>query len=338
MALKERENWREEKKGAFLYRVMAKREKDPVKQELFANLALAAEEQAAIWEKTPPPFVPDFRTRLVAFAIHFLGAKPLKGILAAMKVRGLSVYLNPSPPHLLGHDMPATLNDVGASHHRSSHAGNLRAAVFGINDGLVSNTSLIMGFAGAAADPQMIFLAGIAGGLAGAFSMAAGEYISVKSQREMFEYQIGLERDELAQYPREEAAELALIYQARGLKPDEAKTLADKMIADPKRGLDTLAREELGLNPEDLASPMAAALFSFSSFALGSIVPLIPFLAKFLKPVPWAIGLSVLSLFGVGALMSLFTGRNAPLSGLRMVAIGAGAAALTFWIGGLVGR
>ncbi len=158
-----------------------------------------------------------------------------------------------------------------------SGGGNLRAAVFGVNDGLISNASLILGVAGANADAATILLTGVAGLVAGAFSMAAGEYVSVRSQREMYEYQIGLERDELAEYPDEEAHELALIYEARGMGSAEALRMATQIIADPERALDTLAREELGLNPEDLGSPWGAALFSFISFALGSAIPLLPF-------------------------------------------------------------
>ena len=138
--------------------------------------------------------------------------------------------------------------------------GTLRAGVFGANDGLVSNTCLVMGVAGAAVDPSIILLTGVAGLLAGAFSMAAGEYISMLSQREMFEYQIAQERDELERYPAEEAEELALIYAARGIPIDEARNVAAKLIANPQQALDTLAREELGLNPDDLGSPIGASV------------------------------------------------------------------------------
>jgi VIT1/CCC1 family predicted Fe2+/Mn2+ transporter len=203
---------------------------------------------------------------------------------------------------------------------------------------LVSNASLILGVAGAAAEPGMIVLSGVAGLLAGAFSMAAGEYVSVRSQREMYEYQIGLEREELSKYPEEEAKELALIYEVRGLPAEEAKRLADSMIADPARGLDTLAREELGLNPHELGSPWGAATFSFLSFAAGALIPLLPFLfGKGTSALYGAIGLTAAALFGVGAALSLFTGRGAMRGGLRMLLIGAAAGALTFLIGRWVG-
>src|SRR5262249_19623977 len=147
-----------------------------------------------------------------------------------------------------------------------------------VNDGLVSNASLILGVAGATDHAGVIVLSGAAGLLAGAFSMAAGEYVSVRSQREMFEKQISAERDELAQYPAEEAAEVALIYEARGLPRRDAQNVAKRLIADPEHALDTLAREELGLNPDELGSPWRAALSSFLSFAAGALVPLLPFL------------------------------------------------------------
>ncbi|OGA35683.1 MAG: hypothetical protein A3F75_07845 [Betaproteobacteria bacterium RIFCSPLOWO2_12_FULL_64_23] len=237
-----------------------------------------------------------------------------------------------------GHPLPTTLEEVGKRHRGVSGGGNLRAAVFGVNDGLVSNASLILGVAGASANNSIILLSGVAGLLAGAFSMAAGEYVSVRSQREMFEHQIGLECDELAQYPEEEAEELALIYAARGLAREDALKLAKAIIADPAQALDTLAREELGLNPEELGSPWGAAIFSFLSFAAGALAPLLPFLALGGdRALPVSIGITALALFAVGAAISLFTGRSALRDGLRMLAIGAAAGGLTYAIGRMLG-
>ena len=257
-------------------------------------------------------------------------------MLAAMKVRGLSVY--DSQRSLAGHLMPTSVSDVGARH-KGHGGGNLRAAVFGINDGLVSNTSLIMGVAGAAAGADFVLTSGVAGLLAGALSMAAGEYVSMRSQREMFEYQIGLERDELQEYPEEEAEELALIYQARGMQLEEARRVTRELVKNEANALDALAREELGLNPDDLGSPWGAAIYSFLAFALGAIIPLAPFLFG------WPLQRSVMvaaitagiALFGVGAALSLFTGRNALAGGLRMVLIGGGAGIATWLIGSLLG-
>jgi vacuolar iron transporter family protein len=251
-----------------------------------------------------------------------------------MKVRGLSVYSHAAP----GHPAPTSIEDMASRHRGMGTSGNLRAAVFGINDGLMSNVSLILGVAGASSNSSVILLSGVAGLLAGAFSMAAGEFVSVRSQREMYEYQIGLERLELDQYPEEEAEELALIYAAKGMPKEEALELARRIIADPVKALDTLAREELGLNPEDLGSPWGAAWSSFASFAIGAAIPLLPFLwSTGTAALAGSIALTAVSLFAVGAVISLFTGRNAVRDGLRMLAIGAAAGGVTFAVGKLMG-
>lgn len=343
--MRERESWAEEKQAAYLYGILADVEAGTPREKLFRQLARAAEEQAGIWaglaEKAGRPvprgFSPGRRARLVGLLIRRIGPGRLRPVLVAMKVRGVSVYTDARPPGA-GHRMPRSLEEVGTRHRGAGAGGNLRAAVFGVNDGLVSNASLILGVAGASATGDVVLLSGLAGLLAGALSMAAGEYVSVRSQREMFEYQIGLERDELAEYPREEAAELALIYEARGLRPEEAKRLADEVVADPERALDVLAREELGLNPDELGSPWGAALFSFVSFAFGGAIPVVPFLfGAGRSSLPASVVLTGLALFGVGAALSLFTGRRALWSGVRMLLIGGGAGTVTYLIGTLLG-
>lgn len=332
-------SWREEKQSAWLYRVLSECERGTPHEALFLELARAAERQAELWLDTlrlhggaPGEFRPDARNRLVARLVRIFGPRALRGVLAAMKVRGLSLYTGAA------HPMPTRREEVGARHRAGASGNTLRAAVFGINDGLVSNAALIFGMAGAAPAPAVIVLAGIAGLLAGAFSMAAGEYVSVRTQREMYEYQIGLERDELEAYPREEAAELALIYAAKGIAPDLAQQMAERLLEDPERALDTLAREELGLNPDDLGSPRIAALSSFSAFTAGASLPLLPFLAGADRALAWSAGLTALGLFAVGAGMSLFTGRHALASGWRMLGIGGAAGGGTYlagaWLGG----
>ena len=215
---------------------------------------------------------------------------------------------------------------------------SLRAAIFGVNDGLVSNLSLVMGVAGAEPGNNFVLLAGIAGLLAGAFSMAAGEFVSISSQREMFERQIALERDELAENPDEEEHELALIYRAKGLPAAEANRLAASLMRDREVALDTLSREELGLDPSELGSPIGAAVSSFTSFAIGAAIPVAPYL--FLAGVTAFLVscvLSVVALFAVGAGVSLVTGRGLLYSGLRMVLIGGAAAAVTYVVGRIIG-
>ncbi|MGB8855861.1 MAG: VIT1/CCC1 transporter family protein [Burkholderiales bacterium] len=344
--MNELHSWREEKSSSYLYRVVAQCEKGTPREALFNELAERAEQQAGLWEskaqsnhiQLPQTFSPPLRTRLVAALVKRLGVKRMKPILTAMKIRGMSLYVK-SPQ---GHAMPTNLDQVG-KRHRNGGGGNLRAAVFGVNDGLVSNASLIMGVAGAAADSKMILLTGVAGLIAGALSMASGEYVSVRSQREMYEYQIGLESDELDEYPQEEAAELALIYEARGMSSIEAKKLADSLIADPKKALDALTREELGLNPDELGSPWGAAISSFLAFVTGAIVPLLPFLFAELAGISnnaalmISVAISALGLFGVGATLSLFTGKNFFPGGLRMLLIGGGAGLVAFSIGKMLG-
>jgi VIT1/CCC1 family predicted Fe2+/Mn2+ transporter len=336
-------NWFEEKQSAWLYRIVTQAESDPRKSTLFAELADAAESQARIWAKELekdggqiPIFHPSLRARLVAQLIRALGPRSVRPILVAMKVRGMSVYQGASMSS--GHRMPTSVSEVGGRHKGVETGGNVRAAVFGVNDGLVSNAALIMGVAGATADLHVVYLSGIAGLLAGAFSMAAGEYVSMRSQRELFEYQITLEREELEEYPLEEQEELALIYHARGLSKDKADEVAAELMKDPGQALDTLAREELGLNPAELGSPWGAAWSSFLSFAGGGAVPLLPFLMGNTGQVmAFVIGLTGIALFLVGATLSLFTGKDAWWSGLRMVLIGGGAGLVTFLVGRLLG-
>jgi VIT1/CCC1 family predicted Fe2+/Mn2+ transporter len=234
--------------------------------------------------------------------------------------------------------MPVNVGDIGRRH-KGFGGGNLRAAVFGVSDGLVSNTSLLMGMAGATSQNEFLITTGIAGLFAGALSMAAGEYTSVRSQREMYEYQIGLEKDELSEYPDEEAEELALIYAARGMPLERAREVSKELMRDPKHALDTLAREELGLNPDDLGSPWGAAIFSFGSFAVGALIPLAPYLLGVVgRSALVASGVAAgLALLVVGGTLSLFSGRSALYGALRMLFIGGGAGIVTYLIGSLFG-
>ena len=340
------DSWYHEKESAWLYRQVAAAEADPAKSALFLKLAAAAEEQAAKWQLAahrdtdssarPRQFVPSVRARIVARLLARFEPRSLRPVLAAMKLRGLSIYS--APVAVAGHAMPTSLAQVGARH-RSALGGGLRAAVFGVNDGLVSNVSLVLGVAGAGAASGYVLTAGVAGLLAGALSMAAGEYVSVRSQREMYEYQIALEREELAEYPEEEAEELALIYQARGVELDQAREVSRALLASPQAALDVLAREELGLNPDDLGSPWQAAVSSFVAFAFGAAVPLVPFLGRLKGPhaVSAAVVITLLALFAVGLGLSLFTGRDALRSALRMVLIGGGAGAVSYLVGHAVG-
>jgi VIT1/CCC1 family predicted Fe2+/Mn2+ transporter len=213
-------------------------------------------------------------------------------------------------------------------------SGALRAAIFGVNDGLVSNLSLIMGVSGAALQNSFIVLAGVAGLMAGAFSMGWGEFVSMKSQRELFERLLHLEAHELATEPEEEHQELREIYERRGFPPELARQVTDVVMKDPKVALETHAREELGLDPAELGSPWGAAISSFVTFSVGALIPLVPFLiGSGVGAKLWAVGTSGTALFGVGAAISLLTGRHPWWSGIRMT-LGAGlAAAVTYAVG-----
>jgi len=231
----------------------------------------------------------------------------------------------------------------GETWHRSDRSGATRAAVFGISDGLVSNTALVMGFAGASPDNRTILFAGVAGLLAGAFSMAAGEYVSVASQRDLFRREIELEATELRTKPEEEQRELELIYRAKGLSREVAKQTAAQIMSNERTALDTLAREELGLNPDELGSPVKVALSSFAAFAIGAVVVVLPYLfflgtgASATIPLVLAIGLALIAMVVVGGIVGRLSGRGIWFSAMRQLLWGAGAAAVTFAVGTVIG-
>jgi VIT1/CCC1 family predicted Fe2+/Mn2+ transporter len=223
--------------------------------------------------------------------------------------------------------------------HKAAGGNALRAGVLGASDGLLSNFNLLMGVAGASMSSRNILLTGLAGLLAGGISMALGEWISVKSSRELYERQIGKEKEEIISCPQEEVEELVLIYQARGLDETSARTIANRIMSDPSTAIDTLAREELGIDPEELGgSAHEAALVSFLLFATGAIVPVIPYLfVGGASAVASSALLSAAGLFIIGAITSLFTGRPALYTGGRQVIFGLCAAAVSFFIGRLIG-
>lgn len=234
-------------------------------------------------------------------------------------------------------DVRSTLNDA-EPWHRTDKSGALRAAIFGVSDGLVSNTALVMGFAGSGVESGTVLFAGFAGLLAGAFSMAAGEYVSVASQTDLFRRELRLEAQELKDKPLEEQRELELLYRAKGLDAQTAQRTAEKIMSDPKTALDTLAREELGLDPDELGNPKRVAASSFAAFAVGAIVPVIPYLFLSGLTAMWvAIGLAVLAMVLVGGTVGRLSGLGVTRSALRQLAVGGGAAAVTYVLGRLVG-
>jgi vacuolar iron transporter family protein len=358
---KYREMWADELGGAALYRALAEHA-DEQRRPIFLQLAEAEERHAAHWAwlmrdagvtDLKPPRLP-FRIRVLRQLAKRFGTDTVLPIVLraeasdADKYRGVAA----APAALAAQEamhgkVVAAMrggNTAGGriaaseGRHRAGIGGALRAAVFGVNDGLVSNFSLVMGVAGGTANRSIVMLAGVAGLIAGALSMASGEWVSVRSQRELYENELRIEEQELAAFPEEEREELELIYQAKGVDAAEAKALVDNIMARPDVALDTLAREELGLDPRTLGSPWVAAGWSFVSFAAGAFLPVVPFFfASGFAAVVTSAVLSVTALFGVGSAISVFTGRHAGRSGLRMAVIGVFVATATFLIGKLVG-
>jgi len=352
--------WRDEVAAADRYRRLAEVDDDPQRAALLRELAATEERHAAHWEallreaghEPTPARRPRRDAVLVWIAKRFGVERVLPAIIRAEAAdRDRYRATAAAPPEMAAEEREhgrtlamATGLGVGTAlslaegRHRTSIGGSLRAAVFGVNDGLVSNLALIMGVAGGTTTPSTVVLAGVAGLVAGAGSMAAGEWISVRSQRELFEREIAVERAELEQFPEEEQRELELIYRAKGFSEEQARDLAEQIMADPEVALDTMVREELGLDPDDLGSPWLAAISSFLAFALGAAVPLLPFLfTSGLGAVTMSAVLSAAALASVGLAISVLTGRPAWRTALRQVLIGGVTAVATYGIGTAVG-
>lgn len=350
--------------GGALYRLLAEAEAEANRKAVFLQLAQVEDRHANVWRRKlhqagvePKEHGPSLRIRLIGLLAKRFGVRSVLPIVRSMEAGAYWTYMaQDETARALAPDErehgrtldrlrrpatePAAAIVAQEKWHRTAGGGTLRASVFGVSDGLVSNTSLVMGFAGAQTEGKFVLLAGIAGLLAGAFSMAVGEYASMRAQRELLERQIELERMELELIPAEEREELALIYQAKGLAKEEAEAMAARLTENPEVALETMVREELGLDPGQLGSPWGAAIGSFLSFVAGAFVPVIPFLFGANASAPFVIasaGLSAVALFLVGASLSLFTGRSALLSGGRQLALGAAAVALTFGIGRAIG-
>ncbi len=356
-----RRNYLSEMDGAALYRALAKREENEKRRRVLERLAEAEERHAGRWAEllrssgAPlPHYRASGRTRILTFLARAFGPSRVLPVVIGLEAKDEEHYqTQPEASGLSaeerGHrralraleSSPVSVDSILERErwHRRGGGGTLRASVFGVSDGLVSNFSLVMGVSGASVAPGLVLISGTAGLLAGAFSMAAGEWISMKAQREMLEKQLELEKEELEMSPEEEREELALIYQAKGIPEDEANALAARLLADPETALDTLAREELGLDPEELGSPWGAALSSFAAFSLGALVPLAPFLlaGAFGNVVAASAVASAAALFLVGAVLSVFTARGAFVSGARMLLIGCAAAAVTYAAGSWLG-
>lgn len=361
-----RDNLQAEIDGAALFRGLAAVEVDPVLAGLYGRMAGAEDRHAEIWRArlrdagiADLPARSGWRTRvLVALARRF-GAGLVSPTIVEQEQADSERYLGQPEARqermvadersharlfrTIAEREPSGLRGGAIARfegrHRATGGNALRAAVLGANDGLVSNASLVMGVAGADLTGRGILVTGLAGLLAGSLSMALGEWLSVQSARELYEHQIGVERDELEEIPEEEAEELALIYQAKGMPPDRARELGERLVADQAMALDTLAREELGIDPAELGgSAWVAASASFLLFSAGALVPVGPFIVSDGTPALIAsVLLSVVALFVIGAGITLITGRGALWSGARQVVFGLGAAAITYGVGQLIG-
>jgi vacuolar iron transporter family protein len=354
----------DELNGVAIYNAMAEAEKNPKLAEVYRRMAHIEQHHADEWTRrlqvggvTIPPFHPAFRTHLLGWLAKHAGVALVLPSVTAMESRGVNAYANvpdagemmadeESHGRMLRQISQTTSGGIQGGdlaqiegRHRGTGGNALRAAVLGANDGLVSVLSLVMGVAGANLPSHTILITGLAGLLAGAISMALGEWLSVQSSRELFAKQIAIEKAEIEASPQEEIEELSLIYQSRGIDEVKARSLATAIMSDKDSALDTLAREELGIDPGELGgSAWVAAITSFLLFALGAIVPVFPFifftgsLAVFVS-----IGAAVVGLFAIGSATTLFTGRSVLFSGTRMVIFGLAAAAVTFTIGRLLG-
>jgi VIT1/CCC1 family predicted Fe2+/Mn2+ transporter/rubrerythrin len=359
-----RSNFQGEIDGAALYDALADAESDKNVSAVFRRLASVERAHAEFWARQlerkgqkPGPATAGLGARSLAWFARTFGTALVLPIVARNEARDSAKYDNQAEAAAAGlpvdertharviqaavrHEGGLPGSTLAQLEGRHGGGGNaLRAAVLGANDGLVSNLSLVMGVAGAAADGRTILLTGLAGLVAGACSMAMGEWLSVNSAREMAQMQIDAESTEIKQAPDVEKQELVLIYQAKGLEEHQAVSLAEKIFSNHGAALDTLAREELGLDPQELGgSAWAAAASSFLLFSLGAIFPVIAFL---FTSGDLAVGISValsgIALMTIGGVTSLFTGRSLLFSAMRQLLIGYGAAAITFGVGRLIG-
>lgn len=353
-----------ERDTAFLYQKLAEVQEDPALAGVFRKMAEIEQGHADVVLQKIRTQTPDFampgpsrRARLQIRLAKIFGYDFILNSLMATErmVAGASIKHKTSQgkaasgfehAHLR---IVETLSDRSGAgrnaisrlegRHKTVGGNALRAAVLGANDGLVSNMSLVMGVAGAAAENQTILLTGLAGLLAGAISMALGEWLSVQSSRELFLKQIQLETEELEASPEQEQKELALLYEAKGMSPEDAAKLAASVFENKEKAIDTLVREELGIDQEELGgSAWEAALTSFLLFAVGAIIPVIPFFfVSGMQAVLLSLAGSVVGLFAIGAAITLFTGRHVLFSGFRQVLFGLAAAGVTFGIGRLIG-
>jgi VIT1/CCC1 family predicted Fe2+/Mn2+ transporter len=359
-----RENWRRELEGTYLYGELTKTARHPETAKALAEMAEQEEQHAALWESLcreagsddrPPRR--DLRVFIIAWLGRLLGAEAVLGLLVQDELSDIATYVDQAE----GSDMQERYKTVVGDetnharslqmlrggkaryedepwHRTSAAGGTLRQVVYGFNDGLTANFGLVMGVIGASVSDSVVLLAGIAGLLADALSMASSGYLAARSEDEVRQFHLKLERAEIELMPGEEHDELARQYESKGLTADEARAVADRLMANPQAALAQLAREELGIDPEPPGSPLREGVVTGIATGLGAFIPLIPFLVvQGAQAVSIAVGISMLAHFVVGAGRAVFTGRPALRSGFDMFVVGMGVALATYLIGLLFG-
>ncbi|MSP78254.1 MAG: rubrerythrin family protein [Dehalococcoidia bacterium] len=344
-----------ELEGAGLFQTLANVEPDPERSELFRDLAANEIKHATRWaEKLGVPIVslrPTYtlRTKILGRLAKRFGLKAIAPLLVGEEVKEFDKYHDDPAAQGLDTEERRAARVLGISNsaasvqrrerwHKTGGGGSLRAAVLGVNDGLVSNFSLTMGVAGGTEQPAFVLLAGVAGLLAGSLSMAAGEYVSMRAQRDLYEHQIRLERTEIEEMPEEETQELIAIYRAKGLSLQEADSIARRLMSEPEMAVSTKVMEEMGLSPTDRGSPWGAAISSFVAFAVGAIIPLLPyFFRSDTLAFVFSGALSAIALIIVGTLLAIISGNSLLRGALRMLLVGCLAAAVTYGVGKLLG-
>ena len=356
------EHYADEKDAAYLYRALARVEKDAERRDLFERLAAVEDHHVTRWEtlfaeaeRRLPRYQTSRRTRLLAWVAGRFGSSSVLPLILAEEGREVQAYLGlarqstnrqtheaavdiASESAVHARELSEVMGREGEPWHVGGAGGLLRSIVYGFNDGLTANFGLVAGVLGADVAPHVVIISGLAGALADALSMGSSGYLAAKSEAEVQAHQIEMERHEMRLMPDLEEDELALIYEAKGLSKERARETAKAMMQDPARALETQLREELNIHPAELA-PLKDGLVTGSATAVGAIIPIAPFLVMSHASAMWtSLAISMLAHFGIGAARSLFTGRSVWASGRDMFLVGFGVAAVGYILGELMTR
>jgi predicted membrane protein (TIGR00267 family) len=356
------EHYADERDAAWLYRELARVDRDPARRELFDKLAVVEDHHVTRWEelfrqagRPLPPYETSRRTKLLAWTARRFGSSSVLPLILAEEGREVQAYLGMArtsthqPTHRAAVDLAsesavharelsAVMGRAGEPWHVGGAGGMLRSIVYGFNDGLTANFGLVAGVLGADVAPHIVIISGIAGAASDALSMGSSGYLAAKSEAEVQAHQIEMERHEMRLMPDLEEEELAVIYEAKGLTPERARETAKAMMEDPARALETQVREELNIHPAEL-EPLKDGLITGAATAVGAFIPILPFLVMSHQAAVWtSLAISMLAHFAIGAARSIFTGRSVWASGRDMFLVGFGVAAVGYAIGELITR